>query len=120
MTFDERHSVLSALIDREPVDPDLLAAALEDASGRALLVDFVRLRAELQREDVTTRGGATRAFTLNRPSRLRSWRLAAAVLLPLGIGMASGCWIGDWSRQQRPPTPSRVVSFTPGVDWSRQ
>ena len=51
MMLDERYAVLSALIDREAVNPDALAIALEDPDGRARLVDFVRLRLELQRED---------------------------------------------------------------------
>jgi hypothetical protein len=120
MTFDENHAVLSALIDREPVDPDALATALEDAAGRAILVDFVRLRVELQREDSSVASDTAPPPNSTRRSRFGSWRLAAAVLLPLAIGMASGWWIGDWSRQQRPPTPNRVVSFTPGVDWNRK
>src|SRR5687767_5181977 len=37
-------AVLSALLDHEPVDPDALSAALDDAEARAALVDFVRLR----------------------------------------------------------------------------
>jgi hypothetical protein len=120
MTFDEKHTVLSALIDREDIDPDALATALDDPAGRAMLVDFVRLRVELQREDAASPSVATSRANTRRVSRPRSWRLAAAVLLPLGIGIASGWWIGDWSRQERPPVPNRVVSFTPGVDWKNQ
>lgn len=120
MTSDERHAVFSALIDREDVDPDALAVALDDPAGRALLVDFVRLRVELQHED----GGAAdadsnRALPPGR-SHVRMWRLVATLLLPLAIGLASGWWIGDRSRQERPPTPTQVVSFTPGVDWNKQ
>jgi hypothetical protein len=51
MTIDEQHVVLSALVDREPVDPEALATALEDPAGRRALVDFIRLRVELQRDD---------------------------------------------------------------------
>lgn len=120
MTFDEERAVLSALIDREPVDPDALADAIEDTDGRAMLVDFVRLRLELQREDATLPTTARAGARPKRLSRLRSWRLAAAVLLPLGIGVASGWWLGERSRQEHPPTPDRVVSFTPGVDWNKK
>ena len=47
---DER-DVLSALIDREPVDPDVLARVLEEPANRALLVDFVRTRARVQQDE---------------------------------------------------------------------
>jgi hypothetical protein len=117
MTFDERYAVLSALIDREMVDPDAVAAALDDAAARAMLVDFMRLRVELQREDAGSRNVETGHATTARHSHFRTWRLAAAILLPLAVGVASGWWIGDWSPQAKPPTPDRVLSFTPGVDW---
>lgn len=117
MTSDERHAVLSALIDREDVDPDALAVALNDEAGRALLIDFVRLRVELQGEDArATEAQPNRALPTRR-SHTRRWRLVATLLLPLGAGVASGWWIGEWSRQERPPVPDRVMSFTPGVDW---
>jgi hypothetical protein len=120
MTADERHAVLSALIDREDVDPDALAVALEEPAGRALLVDFVRLRGELQREDApAAEGQPSHALPVSR-SHARMWRLVATLLLPLGIGVASGWWIGDWSRHERPPVPDRVLSFTRGVDWNKQ
>jgi hypothetical protein len=117
MTFDEQHAVLSALIDREAVDPDALAIALDDPAGRAMLVDFIRLRLQVQHEDAGSGNAETRRATTARRSHLRLWRLAATMLLPLAVGVASGWWIGDWSRQEQPPVPSRVVSFTPGVDW---
>ena len=46
MTTDsmDARAVLSALMDRERVDPDELALVLEDQDARHLLVDFVRLR----------------------------------------------------------------------------
>ena len=37
-------AALSAFLDHESVDPDSLAAALDDPDARAALVDFVRLR----------------------------------------------------------------------------
>jgi hypothetical protein len=40
----DAREVLSALIDREPVDPDVLARVLDEPDGRAMLVDFVRVR----------------------------------------------------------------------------
>ena len=68
--LDERYTVLSALIDREVVDPDALAIALEDPDGRARLVDFVRLRLELQREDAESGNVETSGSTRRRRSAL--------------------------------------------------
>ena len=51
MTMSDAREVLSALIDREPVDPDVLAALLEEAANRRLLVDFVRLRAAVRTDE---------------------------------------------------------------------
>ena len=83
MMLDERYAVLSALIDREAVDPDALAIALEDPDGRARLVDFVRLRLELQREDaesgnVETSGSTTRRRTQLSHVATRGGRVAPA------------------------------------------
>ena len=39
--------LLSALINREPVNPDALAVALDDPEARRALVGFARVRAEL-------------------------------------------------------------------------
>jgi hypothetical protein len=116
MTTDERFAVLSALIDREQVDAEALAAALEDPAGRAQLVDFVRLRArvvdELPGADAV---GATPR--LRRRSRVPRWLgRAALVLLPLVLGAAGGAWFVE-RKEMRPPTPDRIVQFVPGVDW---
>lgn len=115
MTTDQRFAVLSALIDREPVDPDALAAALEDPAGRAELVDFVHLRVRV-----------AEAVALDEPvapvrpkpaSPMKVWLARAAlVLLPLVFGAAAGAWFIE-RRESRPPTPTRVVQFVPGVDW---
>jgi hypothetical protein len=114
MMTDERFAVLSALIDREPVDADVLAVAIEDPAGRAQLVDFVRLRArvidELAIDDAV-------AAQQRRRSRLPTWmRRAALVLLPLMLGAAGGAWFME-RKDTRPPTPTRIVQFVPGVDW---
>jgi hypothetical protein len=113
MTTDERFAVLSALLDREPVDPDALAAALEDPAGRAELVDFARLRHRLGEElaDDEPVAAALRA------PRLKVWLARAAmVLLPLTAGAAAGVWFVE-QRDARPPAPDRIVKFVPGVDW---
>lgn len=114
MTTDERFEVLSALLDREPVDPDQLRLALDESEGRAALVDFVRLRAETQRTFDVDDG--TRIPAASR-SQDRAWLArAAAVLVTLALGAAGGAWWVE-QREQRPPAPTQVMQFRPGVDW---
>lgn len=116
MTADDRFAVLSALIDREPVDPDELAAALEDPAGRARLLDFVRLRARVAGEFALDDAADAPALIAPR-SRPRAWMARAAlVLLPLLLGVAGGAWWVE-QREARPPDPDRIVTFVPGVDW---
>jgi hypothetical protein len=110
MTDPAVHEVLSALLDREPVDPDALAATLERAEARALLIDFVRLRAVVHAD------GAEEpiAVTLTPARRTLAWpilQLAAAVLL-IALGVMAGHRLapGDVSA---PPEPTRVVPLVP-------
>ena len=50
MNQDSR-AVLSSFMDGEPVDADVLAAALQAPGAPEALVDFARLRAELADDD---------------------------------------------------------------------
>jgi hypothetical protein len=117
----DEHEVLSALIDREPVDPDVLAHLLEDPSNRALLVEFVRLRADLN--DGSESGVADSTGMAHLPSpgqppataalRLRSWLRMAAMVLLLALGAGGGALLQyQWSRE-RPPQPDRIVRLEP-------
>ena len=115
MTTDERFAVLSALVDREPVDPDILALALDDPEGRAQLVDFVRLRALTARE-FAAQDAAHREPEAGRGGASIWLRRAAAVVLPLALGLAGGAWWVD-RMEERPPAPDRVLRFTVGDDW---
>jgi hypothetical protein len=107
--------VLSALMDREPVDADLLARVLEDPANRALLVDFVRLRTAILADEpgeppwVPAQRRPTSA--VRRPS---PWlRRAAAALLLVGAGAGGGVWIERLATQERPPEPTRIVRLQP-------
>lgn len=111
---EEQQAVLSALIDREIVDPDALASALDAPDGRALLVDFVRLRA-LVAADVDAE--ITQPSAAFATQRFRTgWKLVAAAMVPLVLGLGGGYWWRERA-ESRPPTPSRIVQFVPGVDW---
>ena len=111
----EFRDVLSALLDREPVDADVLAQVLEDRQARALLVDFVRLRrlvtSDADAEAFEAPPSSITRSRLTRPSWLAA---AAAVVLSAVVG---GWWVLERSADE-PPIPARVVHFEPGVDWT--
>jgi hypothetical protein len=107
---DDRE-LLSALIDGEQVDPDLLSRALQDSANRQLLVDFARLR-ELARRPVEAPEAAWQ-FAVSRSVFASRWARAAAVLLALGTGAGAGAWVERYVSRDRPPEPARVVQFDP-------
>jgi hypothetical protein len=108
---DERE-VLSALIDREAVDADVLARVLEEPANRALLVEFVRLRERIQMDDSESRDLELSRRT--KHSRPRSWLRAVAALVLLGLGVAGGAGLERYASRERPPEPTRVVRLEPG------
>lgn len=115
MTTDPQE-VLSALIDRERVDPDVLERVLEQREARALLVDFVRLRQDLL--NLEERPGPPRPSTMPRLSwGRREWLRAAAAALLLSLSASGGAWVGRSVTREVPPSPVRTVHFQPGVDW---
>jgi len=115
MTTDERFALLSALLDREPVDPEELAAALEEPEGRARLVDFVRVRA-LTRESLEGDAADVPFRRAPRPAGGTLLRRAATVVLPIALAAGGAVLYERWE-EARPPAPDRIVAFTPGVDW---
>lgn len=116
MTTDPQE-VLSALIDRERVDPDVLEQVLEQREARALLVDFVRLRQDLV--DVEEKLGPPRPTTAPRlPWGRREWLRTAVAALLLSVSASGGVWLGRSMMREVPPSPMRTVHFQPGVDWS--
>ncbi len=112
MTTDHA-ALFSALMDREPVDPDALARALDDAEARRALVAFATVRLGLHapapgEAEWIARQPQRRART---PRRER-WRLVAAAAL-LVAGLGAGVVAERYRSQQRPPEPTRVVQFDP-------
>ncbi|BCS32072.1 hypothetical protein TBR22_A12770 [Luteitalea sp. TBR-22] len=116
MTTDDR-DVLSALLDNEPVDADLLARLLEVPGNRALLVDFVRLRAALR--DADPPGPTPVPQHVPRPPMTRVFLRSAAGLALVGLGLAGGAWYARHAADaSAAPTPSRIVQLAP-LDASR-
>ncbi len=122
----EAEAILSALIDREAVDPDALAFVLEQPESRALLVDFVRLRSIVSDESERLREGKEvrhvhprRIIGMRRVNShvRRHWTRAAAIVTLIGSGVGGGVWFGQRHSDTHPPAPSHVVRFERGVDW---
>jgi hypothetical protein len=113
MTEPAAHELLSALLDREPVDPDRLSVLLEDAEARAMLIDFVRVRFVLHGDS----DQAVPAPPLVLPRRPRHagtvvLRIAAALVL-LALGALAGRRFVP-SDVDAPPEPTRVVQLSSG------
>jgi hypothetical protein len=120
---DRLNETLSALIDGEPVDLELLTEALESRDGRDALVAFARSRTVLAADPITPssewRHAVARQLTSRRaPSlRLLSYGTAAGLLAAsLLLGFAADRW---WQgRSDAPPHAERVLRFD-AADWTR-
>jgi hypothetical protein len=123
---EEAMVVLSTLVDGEEItDLSVLAEALEAAEGRAVLLEFVRLRSAV-RMDESRPGPSFYEHVLpiitphgrwSRPRVVRS--LAAAAVLVLGLAglMDLGFRLRGTPAAEQPPRATRVLRFEPGVDW---
>ena len=103
--MDDMHSVISAMLDDEPVDAAALATALETREGRELLIDLVALRHLVQAP-----AAAPASTMMRRPQSV--WRLlaAAAVVIAAISGYAIGERRGAPGAAVTPaPSPTRVV-----------
>ena len=122
----EDFEVLSALLDREPIDIAQLEAALEDRRGRQALVDFVELR-----QTVAADAARPRPAFYARVAPERSWprrMIGRRVPLPLAVVAVLLAWLTgtllnrDANSRERPSIPppdvTRVLRFEPGVDWN--
>ena len=101
--MNDRHTVISALLDDEPFDAAELGAALSDPDGRALLIDLVALRHIAQPDDMI---GAAEIRT--RGSRWRPLLATAAMLVALAGGYLIGERQGATDTVSA-PAPTRVV-----------
>jgi hypothetical protein len=111
------NETLSRLIDGDPVDPDIVADALESPDGRRILVDFAVVRATLHHDtaapsaafyaQVQSSLAATEPRRPPRPGgvslRIVAVSAAGALLLVLGIE--------SWRHQRTdaPPSAARVL-----------
>ena len=117
MTHDD-HELLSALLDRERVDPDALARVLATPEGCALLVDFVRVRHTLHMTSAAPHREASATLVAGHGraashSMRAAGRAAAAVLL-LMLGGLGGAWlVARQDASTRAPEPTRIVRLTP-------
>jgi hypothetical protein len=109
----EPAELFSALMDRESVDPDALAEALENPAERRALVAFARLRQGLR---APISGEAewleARLAPPARPASRDGWWLAAAAAL-LAAGLGAGVFAERYAMQARPPQPTRIVQLEP-------
>jgi hypothetical protein len=102
--MSDTHEVISAFLDDEPFDPQELAYALGDPSGRALLIDLLALRRIVQPDEAIPSGLSANG---RRNSPLRAFMAAAAVV----VALVGGYFVGQ-SRSamvSEAPAPTRVV-----------
>jgi negative regulator of sigma E activity len=114
MTTDHAE-LFSALMDREAVDPDALARALEDPEARRALVGFATVRRELHAPapgEAAWLAAQAPRLAASRP-RFDRWRLVAAAAVLLAAGLGAGVVAERYRNQQRPPEPTRVVQLDP-------
>lgn len=119
--YESHEELLSAFVDGEELRAEELARALASPGGRETLIDFVRLRERMARDDATpsadwyARVGQHVGRRL--PVRSNAWLLAAAATAVLVLG--------GWALMRDnnpsgpvPPVPDRQIEFEPGTEWS--
>jgi hypothetical protein len=101
--MSNRHEVISAFLDDEPIDANELARALSESEGRALLIDLLALRHVMQPGKEAMNFAEQR-----RHSKLRALLAAAAVVVALVGGYVLGQRQSELS-QLEPPPATRIV-----------
>ena len=118
--MDDYTRTISTFVDGEPVEPDLLADALEDPGARALLVDFIRMRAAVRAEQppLPLSLSTFRCHPI-AGMRLLRWPAVAALLVLVFLAglVAPRPWTSERDEVAEAPAPTRIEKFTPGVDW---
>ena len=118
--------VISALLDGEPVAPDVLAAALLAPGAREALVDFAGIRAQIAADDSRPSPAFYRAMNGLVGDRRRGvhtpWAIlrAAVAVVVLALAAVGAISLGGRFRgntAEEPPQATRIIQFTPGVDW---
>jgi hypothetical protein len=118
--------VLSFFMDGEPVEADVLAAALVAPGAREALVDFAGLRAGLAADDSRPSPALHLAMDRLVGDRRRGvrtpWAIlrAAAAVVVLALAAVGAISLGTrfhGNPAEEPPRATRVIQFTPGVDW---
>jgi hypothetical protein len=107
--MNTNHEVISAFLDDEPFEPQALAEALTDPTGRELLIDFVLLRHVAQSEESAAVLTPTPALPSTRPLY---WVAAAAAV----VALLGGYQLGQRQSTDdspRPPAATRVVQSAP-------
>ena len=102
---DTEFDIISAFLDGEPVDPDVLARTLADPGARTLLADFLKLRQALDEGE-----GVPTSLTRLKAPRVAIW----STRVPLQVAVAATIPLAG---RQAPPAPTRALRFEPGVDW---
>jgi hypothetical protein len=114
---DTHFDIISAFLDGEAVDPDALAATLAHSDARALLADFLKLRATMDDDD----GALPPSLMRLRARRVAMWSapvpLPVAVMLALLVGAASFAVSERPADAPGPPAATRTIRFESGVDW---
>src|SRR5688572_23723667 len=124
----EDFEVLSAVLDGDPVDIARLEAALENAEGRRVFVDFVKLRQTAGNDSETPRRefyeGVPHDLMVNGPVRRRGLPVPIAAAVVLAAMLFGSMLDVNFIRRDPgpvvPPQPNRVLQFEPGVDWQTQ
>jgi hypothetical protein len=107
--MNTNHQVISAFLDDEAFEPQALAEALADPTGRALLIDFILLRHVAQSEDSASVVAPVPALR----ARKRPYLVAAAAVV---VALAGGYQLGQQQSMrdsEQPPAATRVVQSEP-------
>jgi hypothetical protein len=118
---EEMSEVLSAFVDGEDVDGQVLVEALNEPGACELLIEFVQLRNACRTEERPNAAFyAAIGKTLSPVRWRRAFRLLAAaavlVLATLG-GFELGSRLSSRRQVDEPPTPTRVLQFERGAEW---